>query len=48
MSIVKKTSGLTGQIKQALTSLTDNIQIAFIFGSFAKTHQTPESDIDLF
>ena len=48
MSIVKKTSGLAGLIKQALDSLSDQIEIAFIFGSFAKTHQTPEGDIDLF
>ena len=48
ITLIKKTSGLAGPIKQALDPLIDQIRIAFIYGSFAKTRQTPESDIDLF
>jgi uncharacterized protein len=47
MNLVKKTSGLAGQIKKALEPLKNQIQIALIFGSFARAHQTPESDVDL-
>lgn len=47
MNLIKKTSGMTGIIKKALELLKHQIQIAFIYGSFARTHQTPESDIDL-
>ncbi len=47
MSLVKKTTGLAGLIKNALEPLKNQITIAFIYGSFARTYQTPDSDVDL-
>lgn len=48
LSIVSKTSGLRGMIEQSLYPLKDKIRIAFVYGSFAKSRQTLDSDIDLF
>jgi len=41
-----KTVGAQGQIKEALSKI-ENIEIAFIFGSFAKNREDSLSDIDL-
>ena len=45
-SIVSKTVGVEGLLKNALSSLK-NIQIAFIYGSFASGKENFSSDIDL-
>ncbi|MDE0512913.1 MAG: nucleotidyltransferase domain-containing protein [Gammaproteobacteria bacterium] len=45
--IVKKTSGITGSISSALTSLSGKIEWAFIYGSIAAGNETTGSDIDL-
>ncbi len=45
-SIVSKTVGVEGLLKNALSSLK-NIQIAFIYGSFASRKENFSSDIDL-
>ena len=44
-SIVMKTNGLTGVLKDALKD--SNIKIAFVFGSVARGEETADSDIDL-
>lgn len=46
-SIVRKTSGLGDVLREALASLTDRIEVAFVFGSVAKGDEGPKSDIDL-
>ena len=45
-SIVSKTVGVEGSLKKALSSI-DNIEIAFIYGSFAAGKENSASDIDL-
>ncbi len=47
VSIVKKSFGIADKIKQALMSLDENIEIAFIYGSIPKGVDTAASDIDL-
>jgi DNA-binding transcriptional ArsR family regulator len=42
-----KTTGLADHLREALKSLTHQIQIAFIYGSFAQGDATSESDVDL-
>lgn len=44
--LVEKTSGITEQIKTALSSLK-GIECAFIFGSYAKGEEKSHSDIDV-
>jgi len=46
-SIVIKTFGISGVIKQALEPLSKEIDSAFIFGSIASGSETMNSDIDL-
>ena len=46
-SILRKTSGVVDVIREALFSLTDDIEIAFIFGSIAKEKESEGSDIDV-
>lgn len=46
-SIVRKTIGIEGLIKEALAGLED-IKVAFIYGSFAKGKERAKSDVDLF
>lgn len=46
-SIVLKTFGLADVIREALSSLTQQIHISFIYGSIAKHTDTASSDIDL-
>jgi DNA-binding transcriptional ArsR family regulator len=46
-SIVRKTFGIADVIRQSLASLADNISVAFIFGSIAKSADDRRSDIDL-
>jgi len=45
--IVQKTFGLAVPLREALSSLDDQIQAAFIYGSVAKQTDTVSSDIDL-
>ncbi|UCD15000.1 MAG: nucleotidyltransferase domain-containing protein, partial [Candidatus Omnitrophota bacterium] len=45
-SIIFKTAGVEGSIKRALSSVSE-IQIAFIYGSFAARQQDKHSDIDI-
>ena len=45
--ILRKTSGLADIISQALTSLTGEIDVAFIFGSVARGAESAGSDVDL-
>ncbi|MCX5727181.1 MAG: nucleotidyltransferase domain-containing protein [Candidatus Saganbacteria bacterium] len=45
-SIVSKTIGVEGAIRNALSTLPD-ISAAFIYGSFAAGREKPGSDIDL-
>jgi len=46
-SIVAKTVGVVGSLKQALKSVPC-VQVAFIYGSFASNRENPTSDIDVF
>ena len=46
-SIFRKTVGLRSLFSDALSSLGDNIEVAFIFGSMAAGTQKPGSDIDI-
>jgi predicted nucleotidyltransferase len=46
-SIVFKTVGVEGALKQALAKIK-GIELAFIYGSFAKKSESAVSDIDLF
>lgn len=45
--IVLKTFGLADVLRDALTNLADQIQVAFIYGSVAKATDTASSDIDV-
>ena len=45
-SIVFKTVGIIGSLKDALKNL-ENIQFAFIYGSYAKAKENYLSDVDL-
>lgn len=46
-SIVRKTFGLAGPLREALAPLAEKIEAAFVFGSMAKKSDTAASDIDL-
>ena len=46
-SILRKTSGLTDVLAEALLPLADRISHAFVFGSMASGRETAHSDIDL-
>jgi len=45
--IAGKTMGLAEPLREALASLADRIQAAFVYGSVAKRQDTASSDIDL-
>ena len=45
--ILKKTAGLIPPIREALDSVSEQIDFAFVFGSVAKGEDTADSDIDL-
>lgn len=47
VSIVKKTVGLSGVLRQALEPLADRIDWAFVFGSVASSKERAGSDVDL-
>ena len=44
-NLILKTTGLVDVLKEALVS--NKIKLAFVFGSFAKSEESAESDIDL-
>ncbi len=46
--IVLKTVGLSDLVNEALRSVEDKIEMAFVFGSFASGDYGNDSDIDLF
>lgn len=46
-SLVTKTVGAAGVIRDALATLGSRVQLAFLFGSFARGQQRRESDIDV-
>jgi len=46
-SLIVKTTGVTEVIKSALTSLTNHIKVAFIYGSVARMQERKKSDVDL-
>ena len=46
-TIVRKTFGLAGPLREALAPLASRIQMAFVYGSVAKGSDTASSDIDL-
>lgn len=45
-SIIFKTVGIAGSLKEALAEV-ERIEFAFIYGSYAKGQERPDSDIDL-
>lgn len=45
--IIKKTSGIVGSISSALSSVSGQVDWAFIYGSLASEKETTGSDIDL-
>ena len=45
--ILRKTSGLAAVVAEALVSLSDEIDVAVIFGSVARAAESAGSDIDL-
>ena len=45
--ILRKTSGLADVVAAALMPLSDQIDVAFIFGSVARGAESAESDVDL-
>jgi uncharacterized protein len=46
-SIVRKTVGLAGVLREALEPLADHIEFAYVYGSFAKGEARSDSDVDL-
>jgi predicted nucleotidyltransferase len=47
-SALQKTVGLYHVLRSALEPYQQKIRVAFVFGSFARGEERPESDIDLF
>ncbi len=47
-AIFVKTVGLADILSEALEELTDQVEVAFIYGSWARGENRPESDVDLF
>jgi uncharacterized protein len=47
-SMMTKTLGVAGILQESLKVLEDHIVTAFIFGSFAKGREKPDSDVDVF
>jgi DNA-binding transcriptional ArsR family regulator len=46
-SILRKTSGLSDVLMQALAPVANSLRVAFVFGSVAQGRETTHSDIDL-
>jgi len=47
-SIILKTIGVAGVLRDSLRQLSARIDVAFIYGSFARGEQVDSSDLDLF
>ena len=47
VSILRKTSGLTNALANALAPLEDKVEVAFIYGSIARGTENAESDVDI-
>ncbi len=47
VSMIRKTVGLAGPLRDALLPIADDILVAFVYGSVAKQSDTARSDIDL-
>jgi predicted nucleotidyltransferase/DNA-binding CsgD family transcriptional regulator len=45
--LLVKTVGLGDRLREALAPLGDRVQVAFVFGSWARGEQRPGSDVDL-
>lgn len=48
LGIVRKSFGLVDVIKNALHTVTNQIELSFVYGSIAKGEESASSDIDLF
>jgi len=46
-SIIRKTVGLAGVLREALEPFVDRIDLAYVYGSFARGEVRPDSDVDL-
>jgi predicted nucleotidyltransferase len=46
-SIIRKTVGLAGVLREALEPFADRIELAYVYGSFAKGEVRSDSDVDL-
>jgi predicted nucleotidyltransferase len=46
-SLLVKTAGLTEEIRAQLLKKSESIELAFLFGSFAKGEEGTQSDVDL-
>ena len=46
-SIIRKTVGLAEVLREALDPFADRINLAYVYGSFARGEMRPDSDIDL-
>ena len=46
-AILVKTVGLGDRLREVLQKLDDKIELAFVYGSWARGDQRPESDVDL-
>ncbi len=47
-NIIFKTYGVIGRIREALEPLGEKIDVAFVYGSFARGEEVSSSDLDLF
>lgn len=45
--LIVKTSGLIHVLRDALSGLADGIEVAFVYGSFARGEENADSDVDL-
>ncbi|WP_263385999.1 nucleotidyltransferase domain-containing protein [Granulicella arctica] len=46
-SLLAKTTGVFHMLREALTPFTENVEFAFVYGSFARGEENSRSDIDL-
>jgi predicted nucleotidyltransferase len=47
-NVIFKTFGVIGKVREALEPLGEKIDIAFVYGSFARGQEASGSDLDLF
>ena len=47
VTLIKKTSGVVTHLQKALQPISDKILFAFVYGSMAKSEETPTSGVDL-